>query len=576
MRAVSATWLDRAALGLLILAAASVGFELLEPSVGLTADLRLTNLRLLAALVIVAWLLWRAATGCWPRIPRQIAWITLAWIALLVSSAALAPISQTQALAFVRDMSFGIVFGWAVYDVVRSVPNLTLVARAFALGGMGVAVIGLAEAANVPQVVAALAGFRNQASFGVGDLPRIASTLPHPNIAAMLLGLTLPLQVAWIATARRRWLWVLLGLGAASTIAALVLTVSRAGMLVSEIVLCGMLLIGLRRRHGSLVTTSLAGALLLPLCVGLVALRDPLLRLHLSSASETAWYSATYSTPATISANPGGTDTVPVTVQNTGDRTWEAGGPHPFALSYHLEDATGNSVNYDGPRTALPLDVAPGASIELQAQVVAPPSDGNYVIVWDGVQEAVTWFSWVGTPVARTSLRVSGPPPGVDSGSDALVTRPPATLQPPPPGRLAQWRIALRMARNRPLLGVGPDNFRWVYGYFAELKTWDTGSHANSLYFEWLADTGVVGLALYLWLSWQLLRAGFRHLAIADPTSPLWIVRVGLAASLVAWYLHGALDYFYEPLPTTLAFWLVAGLVLAADTQRAACASPST
>jgi hypothetical protein len=44
----------------------------------------------------------------------------------------------------------------------------------------------------------------------------------------------------------------------------------------------------------------------------------------------------------------------------------------------------------------------------------------------------------------------------------------------------------------------------------------------------------------------------------------VWIWRLGLAASLTAWFLHGVFDYFYEPLPTNLAFWLVAGLALAA------------
>jgi hypothetical protein len=42
--------------------------------------------------------------------------------------------------------------------------------------------------------------------------------------------------------------------------------------------------------------------------------------------------------------------------------------------------------------------------------------------------------------------------------------------------------------------------------------------------------------------------------------------------------MHGLLDYFYEPLSTNLAFWLVAGLALAAAKQAldvAACASRS-
>jgi hypothetical protein len=36
-----------------------------------------------------------------------------------------------------------------------------------------------------------------------------------------------------------------------------------------------------------------------------------------------------------------------------------------------------------------------------------------------------------------------------------------------------------------------------------------------------------------------------------------------LLASLVAWYVHGLFDYFYEFTPTYVAFWLIAGLAVA-------------
>jgi O-antigen ligase len=120
--------------------------------------------------------------------------------------------------------------------------------------------------------------------------------------------------------------------------------------------------------------------------------------------------------------------------------------------------------------------------------------------------------------------------------------------------------MALRMARNRPLLGVGPDNFRWVYGDFAGLTVWDTGSHANSLYFEWLADLGVPGLAAFVWLAFALLRTSLRSLRSVDSG---WLWRLGLFGALAAWFLHGLFDYFFEPLPTNVAFWLVAALACA-------------
>ncbi len=290
-------------------------------------------------------------------------------------------------------------------------------------------------------------------------------------------------------------------------------------------------------------------------------------------------------TPAEVAAHPGEEATVAVLLTNTGDRTWSSTGVHPFALSYHLDNLDGGSVTYDGPRTPLPLVLRPGDSVELQARLIAPQSPGTYVVEWDGVQEAVSWFSWAGTPLGLTRLVVTGQPAVGVAGSNIVRTAVP-NLVPPPPGRLTQWRIALRMLRNRPLLGVGPDNFRWVYGDFAGLTTWDTGGHANSLYFEWLADTGLTGLCLYLWLAWRLLHASLsgllqRHAGSLHPPAQFAVWRLALAASLLTWFLHGLLDYFYEPLPTNLAFWLIVSLALAStesarpnDRKLARCASP--
>jgi hypothetical protein len=556
---------QRAAVGLTALAAASLGFERIDPSFGLTADLRLTNLRLVVVLGLAAWLVGCGVTHSWPRGPAQVALPAALWLMILVLSAVFAPVYETQAIAFVRDLAFGMAFGWLVYAVASTPARQILIARALAISGVGVAVFGLAEAGGVGPAVAWLEGFRYQASFAVGELPRISSTLPHPNVAAMLLGLALPLQVAWLATSRALWTRVMLGVGAAMELAALVLTVSRAGILVSAVVLTFMMLAGAWLHHSGLAWTSLVASLGLAALFGLSLIREPTALLHLTTESIQAWYSADYSTPAEVAAHPGEVAVVPVRLTNTGDRTWSSGGVHPFALSYHLEDADGASVTYDGPRTPLPLDLSPGKSVELDARLVAPPAPGTYIVDWDGVQEAVTWFSWAGTPLGRTRLMVTGQP--AVAPSDVVIT-PPPSLVPPPPSRLMQWRIALRMARNRPLLGVGPDNFRWVYGNFAGLTTWDTGGHANSLYFEWLADTGLPGLFVYMWLAWRLLRVSFtglRHPHAERSIDRLALWRVGLAASLLAWFLHGLLDYFYEPLPTNLAFWLIAGLALASQ-----------
>jgi O-antigen ligase len=67
-------------------------------------------------------------------------------------------------------------------------------------------------------------------------------------------------------------------------------------------------------------------------------------------------------------------------------------------------------------------------------------------------------------------------------------------------GRLELWGAALRLIQTRPLLGVGPDNFRHLYGAQLGLETWDERVQANNLYLEVLADVGLLGLAAFLWV----------------------------------------------------------------------------
>lgn len=95
--------------------------------------------------------------------------------------------------------------------------------------------------------------------------------------------------------------------------------------------------------------------------------------------------------------------------------------------------------------------------------------------------------------------------------------------------RTTLYYDAYRLWRESPLLGIGPGNF--------ELRVGDAGTpglqtHANSLYFQALCETGVVGLAVWALLTWLPLRTFFRH--AADPlVAALFAASAGLAAHQV-------------------------------------------
>ena len=103
---------------------------------------------------------------------------------------------------------------------------------------------------------------------------------------------------------------------------------------------------------------------------------------------------------------PGGRAEVALTLTNTGTSTWSSGGATPVHAAAHVRDARGNTVIWDGARTVLPADVAPGASVNVKVIVDAPAAPGPYRARIDLVREGVAWFSALGVP-DRKSTRLN-------------------------------------------------------------------------------------------------------------------------------------------------------------------------
>lgn len=90
-------------------------------------------------------------------------------------------------------------------------------------------------------------------------------------------------------------------------------------------------------------------------------------------------------------------------------------------------------------------------------------------------------------------------------------------------GRLYAWEAAVGMAIHNPLTGVGLDNFYSNYYYYS--PHWDGLNHAvHSTWFGVLAETGFLGLAVFIFNIVLLLRTSYRclinielYIDVADP-----------------------------------------------------------
>ena len=111
-------------------------------------------------------------------------------------------------------------------------------------------------------------------------------------------------------------------------------------------------------------------------------------------------YGATYIVPPTLTVTAGAASMIPITITNTGSLTWDP----VFNLAYHIYSQSGAVLVWEGVRTDLPVSVAPGQSVTVNAVVNAPPA-GTYTIKFDLVQEGVAWFSSQGVSIGSATLQ---------------------------------------------------------------------------------------------------------------------------------------------------------------------------
>ncbi|MGH9332902.1 MAG: O-antigen ligase family protein, partial [Vicinamibacteria bacterium] len=297
---------------------------------------------------------------------------------------------------------------------------------------------------------------------------------------------------------------------------------------------------------------------------------EPSYRWRTSSEGDRSWYEAEI-TPSrsTLALEPGELATTTVRISNVGKLTWRSTGRKPFHLSYRWFELDGEDgvrpLAIEGERTRLDSPVAPGDTIDLVAALRAPREPGSYVIIWDMVHENTTWFSdkvGLGVPV---TVAVGDAVSGAERAS-ARGIREAIHERSWRPGRMELWRIALNLFRGNPLLGVGPDNFRWLYGPASGHTAWDTRVFSNSLYLELLATVGLFGCAAFGILVGRAL-LGLKQRA-ASGRSPF--VAATLAASLCGFLVHGLFDYLLAFTPIYLAFFVLLGASSAALREETA------
>lgn len=167
---------------------------------------------------------------------------------------------------------------------------------------------------------------------------------------------------------------------------------------------------------------------------------------------------------------------LPLRVTNTGDTLWLAGAGQPGHVNVggHLLDTELRPLERCFFADALPRDVSPGESIDLEAQLYLPARLGAFVLRVDLIDEKVAWFEQCGSATLDVELRVEGWP---DSRAPHRFGAQLVLLSAPPSGPVtAGLPLSLR------LRAVNSGDTRWLAGPQSErgsvclgAQLWDAG-----------------------------------------------------------------------------------------------------
>jgi O-antigen ligase len=392
----------------------------------------------------------------------------------------------------------------------------------------------------------------------------------------MYFELAVPLAVVLAASSSARWQQIVAAAVAVTCSAAVALTLTRAGVVAlgaACVVLLALAAAYRRRLRPLALPTILTGASTAGVVLFL-ALRLPDFDTRFGTENDWGWYAASYAAPDSLTLEQGAPATALVKASNTGQAVWTAGGEHAFALAYRWLSADASSQLRLPPTVVeLSSDVRPGETVQLSVDVAASLPPGDYRLAWGMLQQRVLWFHDRGYPDAETSVHVSPSQTRPETATPSAIGQEPrgdTVLGLSPVARADLWRAALRMLAQRPLIGIGPDNFRHLYGAYLGLPTWDERVHANNLYLELLADVGMLGSAAFALVIAPAAVGLVRGLR-APPSELQGFWLAGLGASLVAFFVHGTLDYFLDFTPVYVLFWLIVGLSVSASRELDRC-----
>jgi hypothetical protein len=433
--------------------------------------------------------------------------------------------------------------GFGLLTMIKVLHDRTTILRVWAVTATLAAIYAL-----IAQAGFGFPWFFRVGEFFVAQVQRLSGSFEYPNTAAAYYAMSLP--IVWWAPFPRPFRWA----AAVAMWCALILTFSRAAIAAVVVVCIGHALLSSNRRKEWGMAAGLVAAGLI--AVVLSASFSPYLLEVLKRAPVENPPGAQYRTPWNVlKEEPAVDDTLQLKIRNTGRIPWLATGGGRVSVGYKWLNNDTQQVERGPMVTALPHNVPPGEEVELSVPFQTPASPGSYLLIAEVFVRNFDWFSNAGVTPAVIEADIRHGVTRVVDVSDSARSIPVQAdqrsgIESVP--RLELWRAAIKMFAAHPF-GVGPDNFRLMYGRFLGLTSWNTKIYSNNLYLELLTGSGLIGLASFCLMVFSMPRR-----AAASGSS-----RMAVAVFLV----HGFWDVFLMTTPIYFSFWILAGTCREPATQ---------
>lgn len=129
------------------------------------------------------------------------------------------------------------------------------------------------------------------------------------------------------------------------------------------------------------------------------------------------------------------------------------------------------------------------------------------------------------------------------------------------PVRNSLWREAMTIISNFPVFGCGLNTYSVVAPHYKGEGVL-AGSYPHNSYLQMAAETGIFGLAVFLWLIFWLFTTSMRNIKEIEDTFYRNIL-TGLLAGLFGFLVHSFFDVNFYALQLANLMWFIMGLIIA-------------